>query len=87
MDEGFRLATKSYLAYLKGMTESCPVEARTGKEYLLDFFVEELGHHSKVWIDLRNKLLKKSKSTVSMLSSDSSDDIEATAQTLDSSLD
>jgi hypothetical protein len=39
MDEGFRLATKSYLAYLKGMTESCPVEARTGKEYLLDFFL------------------------------------------------
>jgi hypothetical protein len=69
------------------MTESCPFEPKTGKEYRLDFFVGELGHHSKVWIDLHNKVLKKSKSTVSMLSSVSSDDIEATAQTLDSSLD
>jgi hypothetical protein len=82
MDQRSRLAAKSHLAYLKGMTESCPVVPRTGKEYSLDFFAEELGHHSKLWIDLRNELLK-----VSTLSSVSSDDIEVTSQTLDSSSD
>ena len=49
MDQRFKLATKFYLAYLKGMTKSYSILPRTGKEYSLDFFVEELGTHSNSW--------------------------------------
>lgn len=68
-----RLVTKSYLAFLKKMTKTEPVIPRIGKEYRLDFFVEELGQHSNVWTDLCSKLLKEKKSALSMLSSISRD--------------
>ena len=49
MDEMLRVVTESYLSFLKGMTKLSPVEPRSGKDYRLDFFVDELGLHSNSW--------------------------------------
>jgi hypothetical protein len=45
-----RLVTKSYLSFLKGMTKPEPVTPGIRKEHRLDFYLEELGQHSNVWI-------------------------------------
>jgi hypothetical protein len=49
MDEMLRVVTESYLSFLKGMTKLSPVDPRSGKDYRLDFFVDELGLHSNSW--------------------------------------